>query len=287
MDWLVSNKMILSAYPPHYQLSKSEIEKGKQLRRKCGALLMRYTSEYDKYAYSEWWYLIKDSSSDYSYLKSEDRYEINKGLKRNHSEKLDLQAQCNNIYECYLKAIGRYRNAADPITKDCFQLQIENDAKDKTIEYIGVYSGKDGNLAGYSKNYIFKDYVSYSAVKLNPEYLKDGASAALFQFMNERYIDGQKKRYVSDGERSIRHETNIQKYLEKYFGFRKAYCRLNVIYANYYKPLIKILYKSRRILDIANSYIDIRIINDLKALVELERVQRSFRYDYPAGRRSS
>lgn len=29
--------------------------------------------------------------------------------------------------------------------------------------------------------------------------------------------------YINDGARSIRHETAFQDYLEKYFGFRKAY----------------------------------------------------------------
>lgn len=36
--------------------------------------------------------------------------------------------------------------------------------------------------------------------------------------------------YISDGSRNISHETAFQDYLEKYFGFRKAYCKLNISY---------------------------------------------------------
>ena len=36
--------------------------------------------------------------------------------------------------------------------------------------------------------------------------------------------------YICDGERNILHETSFQNYLEKYFGFRKAYCKLNLKY---------------------------------------------------------
>ena len=54
--------------------------------------------------------------------------------------------------------------------------------------------------------------------------------------------------YISDGSRSINHETAFQDYLEKYFGFRKAYCKLHIAYNPKVKWLIKLLYTFRKIL---------------------------------------
>lgn len=276
MGWLFSNRMILSNYPPHHQISQNEIKDGIRMMKMHNALLLRYSSEFDSLKMSEWWYLIKDSRSDFSQLKSEDKYEITKGLKRNYVEVLDIDKNSDSIYNCYVNAFIRYKNSGTPSTKVKFLNELKNDSKDRNIEYVGVFSKKNKLLVGYSKNYIYKEYVSYSTVKLYPEYMKDGTSAALFQYMNERYLDNQGKKYVSDGERSIRHETNIQKYLQKYFGFRKAFCQLNIKYNSWIKILIAALYPLKNVLSCINSIFSKKILFDLIALLEQERIRRTF-----------
>ena len=47
--------------------------------------------------------------------------------------------------------------------------------------------------------------------------------------------------YICDGSRIDLHETNFQDYLEKYFMFRKAYCRLHIDYRWFVKPLVIML----------------------------------------------
>lgn len=51
--------------------------------------------------------------------------------------------------------------------------------------------------------------------------------------------------YINDGARSIRHETAFQDYLEKYFGFRKAYCKLNIMYRFPLGIMVSVLYPFR------------------------------------------
>ena len=48
--------------------------------------------------------------------------------------------------------------------------------------------------------------------------------------------------YVNDGARSISHETNIQSFLIDKFRFRKAYCKLHIIYSKPINILIQILF---------------------------------------------
>lgn len=73
MGWLFSNRMILSNYPPHHQISQDEIKDGNQMMKMHNALLLRYSSEFNSLRNLEWWHLIKDSRSDLSQLKSEDK----------------------------------------------------------------------------------------------------------------------------------------------------------------------------------------------------------------------
>lgn len=54
--------------------------------------------------------------------------------------------------------------------------------------------------------------------------------------------------YICDGEKPINHQTHFQDYLEKYFGFRKAYCKLNVKYKKGVGAVVKILYPFRKVL---------------------------------------
>lgn len=51
--------------------------------------------------------------------------------------------------------------------------------------------------------------------------------------------------YICDGSRNSVHETNFQDYLEKYFGFRKAFCRLRMKYRFPIGLIVKGLYPFR------------------------------------------
>lgn len=54
--------------------------------------------------------------------------------------------------------------------------------------------------------------------------------------------------YLCDGERNIRHQTSYQDFLVTVLGFRKAPCRLNIVYHPLFKVVVKTLYPFRRML---------------------------------------
>ena len=69
----------------------------------------------------------------------------------------------------------------------------------------------------------------YGILLDNEEYLKNGG-------------------YICDGNRTIRHESAFQNYLEKYFAFRKAYCKLHLIFRPGVELFVNLLYPFRKIL---------------------------------------
>jgi hypothetical protein len=127
-------------------------------------------------------------------------------------------------------------------------------------------------MIGYAQNIIDENIVLYSTVKLHPEYLSLYSSYALFFVMNQYYLNEKNFLYVSDGARSISHETNVQKFLIQKFNFRKAYCRLNIVYREDVNLLIKILFPFRKIFQKYNNFLTKKAI----VLLKQEEIRRSF-----------
>ena len=54
--------------------------------------------------------------------------------------------------------------------------------------------------------------------------------------------------YLCDGARNVSHQTCFQDFLIKYFGFRRAYCKLNIKYRPIVGFAVKLLFPFRSIL---------------------------------------
>ncbi len=74
-----------------------------------------------------------------------------------------------------------------------------------------------------------------------------------------------------DGERSIYHQTNFQSYLEKYFGFRKAYCRLHLKFNPRINLFIQIIYPFRSVFKLLDN---IGIFHKLNAIFKMLEIAK-------------
>ena len=110
-------------------------------------------------------------------------------------------------------------------------------------EFWGVFF--DAKLIGYSQNKISHNFCDYSTIKIPQKYAKMYANYALIYEMNRYYLKDRKIQYVSDGARSILHDSKIQDFLIKKFKFRKAYCHLHVLYSLSTRLTIFALYPFR------------------------------------------
>ena len=86
----------------------------------------------------------------------------------------------------------------------------------------------------------------FNMLRVIPECEKYGINAAIIaKIIEDNNLNFDGKWYINDGARSIRHETNFQEYLIKYFGFRKAYCNLKIKYRRPYGWLVNLIYPFR------------------------------------------
>ena len=140
----------------------------------------------------------------------------------------------------------------------------------------GAYSVEDNSLCGYAclnRRNLEGNHINFTLMKAIPDKEKFGLNAAM---VNKILVDHEEflnsGGYICDGARSINHETAFQDYLEKYFGFRKAYCNLHVVYRPPVRVLINMMYPFRKLL---KKFSSARIVGKLNALLKMEEIKRT------------
>lgn len=110
--------------------------------------------------------------------------------------------------------------------------------------------------------------------KTDPEFERLQVNAALVGKVMETYSDFlENGGIICDGARSINHETHFQDYLEKYFGFRKAYCRLHIRYNPKIAWAVKMLYPFKNILKKMDGN---GIIHQINGVLKMEGIYRGY-----------
>jgi len=198
------------------------------LVRERKAYLMRWESGFDDAAEGAWWHLIKDSDPALSALSPKTRNQVKKGLRSCRVEGCDRSLIMEKGYPVYASAYERYETFERKFSRDEFSSAVH--AMPSDIEFWGVFDD-NGALVGFGENIVDGNACFYSTMWFTPEALKNYASYAMIHCMNTHYLEERGFRFVSDGARSISHDTGIHQFLEQKFGFRKAYCRLNVVYS--------------------------------------------------------
>ena len=144
---------------------------------------------------------------------------------------------------------------------------------DDGIVIVGVFDVNNDKLCGFAYLKCASQSIDYSMHKVLPSEEKRAVNAALVFGVLKYFKDNPKYRYICDGSRAIKHKTAFQDYLEKYFGFRKAYCSLHIIYHPLIKAVIRLLYPFKEVIK-ANSRSS--FFYNLYCLLEQERIRRTF-----------
>ncbi len=239
--WRYYNHAIIPNSQPHEKVFTENV---KDEMKKHGAYIARWTDNFDKGEETNWWYVIKDTKFDIDSLKSKRRYEINKGKKNFEVIRVKASDYKKELFvvtkEAYLSWPEKYRPKVDD---EAFFKQIDEWNNDV------VYIGKDretGKICAYTYLHEYTEHLEFNVLRVIPSFEKKAINAAMVAQLVEDYNDRLGHSfYINDGQRSIRHETAFQDYLEKYFGFRKAYCDLHVMYRFPLNIAVKLLYPFR------------------------------------------
>lgn len=252
-DWRYHNRSISPNLPPHMGVNDTtSIYSGELWRAFPKAIRLSYISDWDCKDETCFWYIIKDTPFDVLSLKAKRRYEITKANKNFTVRRICQLDFVEELYDVYIDSLRGYKQA-EPETFDVFRKQIEG-----MFEYDATIGGgremflygawdNDKRLCGYAHLIKYEDCMLFSQLKTRPSSESKGINAAI---CNQILVDREEDLkngcfYISDGARNLYHTTHFQDYLEKYFQFRKAYCRLNIVYPPRVKPIISLIYPLR------------------------------------------
>lgn len=234
--WKYYNYAAIPTTAPHKEPDLSPIKDG-SIWRIDGKkpLFARYTTNWDCGYDTGWWYVIKDTPFDISALKTKRRYEITKGLRffsvgeikpTDYKDELaDIQEKAWAAYPAKYRPVFNKNSFIDGLSR--WDEQIKNGS----LKVFGAFSTESNRLCGYAVIVCKKMYFNFIIQKVYPNCEKNNVNAALvYGILDSLKLELADGGYVCDGARSVYHETHFQDYLEKYFGFRKAYCKLKIAY---------------------------------------------------------
>jgi hypothetical protein len=272
-SWTIYYRTVISTLPPHANISYSDAKKALKVNKI--AIFARYTSSFDCGFETDWWYCICDKVVDLDSMKAKQRSEIKKGLKNCYTKLINVNETIEDLWETYLSACLKYDNNNQNLDKEKYVNQMLG-LDYETNDLWGVFNRETDQLIGYAiitkKDYDNKKCASYMVLKYRPDFLSLGSSGCLIYDTTNYYLKDLDYSYVYNSERSIRHDTNIQNYMIKLFGYRKAYCRLNIIYKPHIKMIVSMIYLFRAII---NRLPKNKLVLTLLALIVQEEAARS------------
>ncbi|WP_297812646.1 hypothetical protein [uncultured Methylophaga sp.] len=231
--------------PPENLAEFSESEAENLLKNKKG-FLIRWESDFDELSISPWWHVIKDRPEAMVNLPKKTRYSIRKASELYFAKAVSLQRIIDDGYPVYRRSYERYDTHEPMLSETDFCEAVQN--LPKQTEWWGIFERETDRLVAFSENYIESDTCFFVSMWLEPDAMKKFAGYLLFHEMELHYLDVRGFKYVSDGARSLSHDTNIHDFLMRKFNYRKAYSRLHVVYRNWLGLAIKLAYPFRNVI---------------------------------------
>lgn len=278
-NWRYYNHAAIPTTAPHEEPDLTPIKDGSiwNIEGKK-PLFARYTTNWDCGYNTGWWYVIRDTSFDISALKTKRRYEITKGMRF-----FDVKEIVNPIeYADAFASVQEQAFSAYPLKyrpkfdKDSFVNSLTDWQKkinEGSIKIYAAFYKETSEMAGYSYIVVKKNYLHFAVQKTNPYFEKYNVNAALVNgFLDAFNGMLSKSFYICDGSRSINHETHFQDYLEKYFGFRKVYCKLNIVYSPLCRIMIAILFPFRFLIEQLDSRFG--LLHQISAICKMEEIAK-------------
>jgi hypothetical protein len=231
---------------PISSLKKTNNMLAKQILNKHKALFIRWEEGFDLSYKTEWWHVIKDQQEDISTYSKNTRNQIRKGAQRFRAVASDKVTIANDCYGIYRNTFLTYRTFEKLVTPLEFRTAILE--LPEGTEFWLIIDKESSEKVGFAENLLLNDVCYFVSIWILQESKRLYAGYNLIHEMNKYYLNEIKVQYISDGARSITHDTNIQNHLQQKFKFRKSYTILHIVYAKWLQIVIAIIFPFRDII---------------------------------------
>ena len=176
----------------------------------------------------------------------------------------------DEIWEVEKAAYAHYQNADNAQTKEHFLAGLKKQAKN--LEWWAAFSREDGRMAGWMTCSNHGTWTETCRAKYHPERQSwNRPSDVIHHAVLTHYLNELGQKYICSGSRNINHKTHVQEYKIKNWKFRKAYCRLHLVYNPKIKWIVKCIYPFRKLLMLLDN---VTLVHQLNALMKLEEAAR-------------
>ncbi len=227
--WQNYKGILLPAYLPHVVPAGISASASHALK-KSNVMLARWTEHFDSAADSKWWFVMRDGAYSRKDLSSNTRSKLSRGSRRLEVRPVSPAEMMFKGYDVCKAAVSRYSWEEFLPSRNAFTARVEAAASHpSSMEFFGVFRGSE--MLAFSENHVQKNGVFLESIWYAPSGLKDYSSYVLVDAILEEYLEHRGFRYVSDGSRSIYHETGVHDFLIEKFGFRRAHADMRIMYA--------------------------------------------------------
>ncbi len=224
VPWRVKNRILEPIWPPHRR-ARATAEQVHAALVRSGAQLARWHDGWDTAPCDWWWICCDDGNYDLDRLPRRGRRGARLGLTRCEVRRIDAACLGEQGYPVYQAAHARYPSHVRPAPMAGFVAEIGRSSGSGFYDNWGCFV--QGQLVAYARCIVLDDAVILSEVKSDPAQLAAKPNNALIYALTRDYLRSGSVRYVTDGSRSVHHETAFQDFLEE-LGYRRVYCRLQV-----------------------------------------------------------
>lgn len=266
--WMYYNHAAVPTTAPHETPDISPVINGSIWKNKWSGipLFARWTTEFDCGYETNWWYIIKQGPFEFETLDRAVRKHIRQSLKKVFVKKIRMNEYAEELCVVHNNACKGYSNFAGNLAAVTHFLNQKS-----SVDCWAAFSVETNIMVGYMTCEQKDEYVATVTAKYDPQYLNLRASDAIHYTILEYYLNNKGVAYICSGSRTINHVTNAQDYKISTFGFRRAYCRVHVVYNPKFKWIITLIYPIRRLLVKLDR---IGIIHQANAVLRMEEIVR-------------
>ena len=270
IGWKYYNHALLPATAPHETVNTAPVDDGSIWKAVWPSkpLFARWTTDWDCGYETGWWFVICTPPFSLSGLSKSSRKSVRKALENCRVARIDPAEYGEALWNVFSAAAKSYSNYLFTDDKEGFISRCRSASPGQ--EYWAGFDQETGEMIGYKICTVYDRYVEFSVSKYAPAFLKLRVSDALNYIVIDYYLNQENKQYISNGERSVIHDTNVQSYYQEHFKFRRAYCRLHLAYRKWFGLLIGLLYPFRRRISV-NSVFGAKLTGVLK----MEEIRRN------------
>ena len=248
---------------PHHE-TRLEQQDWKNLLKQ-GGLLVRNTYNFDCQEETSFWYVIKDQYEGMEALSSRARNKIRHAFNCFEYRLISYETLKEKGYPIIQETYTDYAVHDRKMNSKVFAEYLEQ-CHEKNFDYWGIIEKETQHLVGFCTVALWDNCCEYGMTGILTRYKKGNYYPyyGLYQHLNQYYLKELHFDYVSDSARTITEHSKIHEFLMENFGFRKAYCQLEVHYRWWMKLAVNILYPFRKIITLQR----------VKAILNMEAMQR-------------